>query len=170
MNSWLIGIACAAIAASAATAESGKRPEILTFEGKAFSWEVDNKVVTWDPVAALDNRELLVGDCGRFNISYKGATWCFASEENKGKFEKRMTAFRNIYVPFAGGRCAYGVVRNARDPKGDPRTFVRIGDELVLNGNFDARDSFLLDTQHGMSQARMYFTDALRAGEITPGS
>jgi len=50
--------------------------------------------------------------------------------------------------------------------RGDPRTAVRIGNQLVLNGNFDVRTSFLQDTERNMDNARLRYELALAAGTL----
>ena len=52
--------------------------------------------------------------------------------------------------------------------RGDPRTAVRIGDQLVLNGRFSVRTTFLEDTERNMDNARLRYELALATGNLKP--
>lgn len=54
--------------------------------------------------------------------------------------------------------------------RGDPRTAVRIGDLLVLNGRFVVRTSFLEDTERNIDNARLRYELALAAGTLKPNN
>ena len=50
--------------------------------------------------------------------------------------------------------------------RGDPRTAIRIGDLLVLNGRFAVRTSFLQDTERHVDNARLRYELAIAAGNL----
>ena len=52
------------------------------------------------------------------------------------------------------------------EARGDPRTAVRIGDQLVLNGRFEVRTIFLQDTERNMDNARLRYSLAIEGGKL----
>jgi hypothetical protein len=50
--------------------------------------------------------------------------------------------------------------------KGDPRTAVRIGDHLVLNGRFVVRTRFLQDTERNVDNALLRYALAIEGGKL----
>jgi YHS domain-containing protein len=69
---------------------------------------------------------------GRADITaaYNGATWAFASEENRDKF----LADPAKYAPEYDGHCAYGVAQGGKVP-GNPNLWRIVDDKLYLNIN-----------------------------------
>ncbi|WP_170478560.1 YHS domain-containing (seleno)protein [Ruegeria arenilitoris] len=67
---------------------------------------------------------------GRADITaeYNGATWAFASEENREKF----LANPAYYAPAYDGHCAYGVSRGGKVPA-NPNLWRIVDDKLYLN-------------------------------------
>lgn len=59
---------------------------------------------------------------------YNGATWAFASEENRDKFLEDPA----YYAPQYDGHCAYGVSKGGKVP-GNPNLWRIVDDKLYLN-------------------------------------
>ncbi len=123
-------------------------PEIITFEGHGFAfkdnWQNKDKtkhgsLVVYDVVSAWDGH-ILKGNCVKFEVALKGAKWCFASAENKTRFEKKTEDGENDFLPFAGGRCALGMSWGTLMARGNPLSARVIVDDmgdahLVMHGN-----------------------------------
>lgn len=112
----------AVLAASPAQARS---PDVYT--GLLSSTAVGG----YDPVAYFRERKPVAG---RSDItwSWNGATWRFASAENRETFKQKPEA----YAPAYGGYCAWAVAQGYT-AKGDPRHWKIVGGKLYLN--YDAR-------------------------------
>ncbi len=67
---------------------------------------------------------------GRADITavYNGATWAFASEENRDKFLENPA----FYAPQYDGHCAYGVSKGGKVPA-NPNLWRIVDDKLYLN-------------------------------------
>ena len=142
-------------------------PVIINNDGIGFSRKDDEVTVPYDPVAAFDQHTVVVADCSQFKVELKGLSWCFSTAENAQAFTDATSAEgENHYIPFGGGHCALGLVFDNLAARGDPRTAVRIGDHLVLNGNFDVRARFLTDTDTNMTQAATNFQTAINEGKL----
>jgi|GEM_PF-5996419 len=123
-------------------------PEIITFDGHGFAfkdnWQDKDKtkhgpLAVYDVVSAWDGH-IQKADCAKFKTALKGATWCFASSENKTRFEKKTEEGENAFLPFAGGRCALGMSWGTLTARGNPLSARVIVDDmdnahLVLHGN-----------------------------------
>lgn len=165
------------------------RPAIFVIDGKAFAYQdvieegkegrpaKRGPVVVLDIVAAHDHNPHVVADCEKFSKAHKGATWCFASEENRKLFTESIDAEGDSpFEPAFGGYCAIGLSRmNQMVPGGDPRTAVLIasvsrdaGAVLVLNGSFNARVRFLADTNGRMLLAETGYMTQLRSKVLVP--
>lgn len=90
----------------------------------------------YDVVAYRDLEQTPLGERqpeavpGKASITaeYNGATWAFASEENRDKF----LADPEKYVPRFDGHCAYGVSKGGKVP-GNPNLWRIVGGDLYLN-------------------------------------
>ncbi len=155
------------LAASLHATAQETQPVFINNDGIGFSRKNGDLTVPYDPVAAYDQHTIAVADCSQFRIELNGLSWCFSSAENAQAFSSATTsAGDNHYLPFGGGHCALGLVFNNLAARGDPRTAVRIGDHLVLNGNFDVRARFLTDTDTNMTQAATNFQTAINEGNL----
>lgn len=142
-------------------------PVIINNDDIGFSRMDGELTVPYDPVAAFDQHTIAVADCSQFKVELKGLSWCFSTAENAQAFSAATTdEGENHYIPFGGGHCALGLVFNNLAARGDPRTAVRIGNHLVLNGNFDVRARFLTDTDTNMTQAATNFQTAISEGKL----
>jgi len=81
----------------------------------------------YDTVAYWTEGRPVEGDEG-ITSEYMGATWQFASDENKSLFD----ADPGKYAPQYGGYCAYGVAKDGL-VKIEPENFTLIDDKLYLN-------------------------------------
>lgn len=142
-------------------------PVMINNEGIAFSRMQDGQVIAYDPVAAYDEHTIQVADCNAFKADLKGVSWCFASLTNQESFVGATTETgANRYVPFGGGHCSLGLANGNLTARGDPRTAIRIGNELILNGTFDVRTRFLQDTERNLDNARLRFQLAIQNGDL----
>lgn len=163
----LFGALCALAIASPTFAQE-KQPEIVANQGIAFSRvDDDKKVIAYDVVAAYDDHATMVADCGKFKVDFKGVSWCFVSEENRKKFEAAAKERVNPYIPFGGGYCARGL-SNGNFAHGDPRTHVRAGPDLIVNGSWSVADHFFDHLTARRESARVFYRSSQRTGLITP--
>ncbi|MCB1666180.1 MAG: hypothetical protein KDI28_10390 [Pseudomonadales bacterium] len=150
-----------------ASAMAQQMPDaIINVDGIGFSRMIDGKLVVFDLVAAYDEHSIVEADCARFQSRVQGVNWCFASAEHKTSFDAATEDDRNHYLPFVGGHCAMGMSVGNLEARGDPRTAVRIGNQLVLNGRFDVRTTFLQDTERNMDNARLRYSLAIESGKL----
>lgn len=140
---------------------------IINVDGVGFARMIDGSRVAFDLVSAYDHHSITEADCSRFQSQVKGVSWCFSSAENLQSFEDATTdSGDNHYLPFVGGHCALGMRYGNLAARGDPRTAIRIGDQLVLNGRLDVRTTFLQDTARNMDNALMRYEIAIDNGDL----
>lgn len=152
----------------AAQAQDETHPAIITNDGIGFSRVADDEVIAYDLVEAYDHHRTTVADCAAHQVMLRGATWCFASADNAATFQDATEDGDNHYLPFGGGHCSLGLAFDNLAARGDPRTAVRVGDLLVLNGNFDVRARFLADTEENVENALSNYIDGLESGALVP--
>ena len=87
----------------------------------------------YDPVAYFTQRAPVRGS-NEFRHEWRGATWYFASEENRARF----AADPESYAPKYGGYCAYGVALGSA-PEIDPKAWSIVDGKLYLNYNLPTR-------------------------------
>ena len=142
-------------------------PVMINNNGIAFSRMQDGQVIAYDPVAAYDEHTVQVADCNAFKADLKGVSWCFSSLTNQESFVGATTETgANRYIPFGGGHCSLGLANGNLAARGDPRTAIRIGTELFLNGNLDVRTRFLQDTERNVDNGRLRFQLAIQNGDL----
>lgn len=73
-------------------------------------------------------------------LNYKGATWRFASDENRARFQANPAA----YGPQFGGYCAWAVSQGYIAP-GDPEQWKVVDGKLYLNFNARAKELWEAD-------------------------
>ncbi|MEZ5488746.1 MAG: hypothetical protein R3F50_00305 [Gammaproteobacteria bacterium] len=140
---------------------------IINNDGIGFSRMADGQLIAYDLVAAYDEHMIVEADCSAYKSRLQGVDWCFASAANQSSFEAAtQDNGRNKYLPFVGGHCALGMSVGNLTARGDPRTAVRIGNLLVLNGRFEVRTSFLQDTERNIDNARLRYELAIAAGNL----
>jgi YHS domain-containing protein len=167
-NISLLPVLALALAGSPVLAAAQQVPDaIINNDGVGFSRMVDGQLVAYDLVAAYDDHAIVEADCSAFKAKVQGVSWCFSSAANAQTFEAATQENgRNHYLPFVGGHCAMGMSVGNLRARGDPRTALRIGNQLVLNGNFDVRTNFLQDTERNMDNARLRYELAIAAGTL----
>lgn len=152
------------------TQKQNARPEIVTNQGIAFSrLDEAKQVVAYDTVSAYDDHTTKVADCARFSLVFRGARWCFSSSENQAKFAGASKGVANQYVPFGGGYCARGL-SNGNFAAGDPRTHVRAGSDMILNGSWAVSDNFFDDMSARRAAARVMYRMAQQSGLLVPNN
>lgn len=168
IQQWIAGAAgTLMLTASLAASAQETHPVIINNDGIGFSRKDGEQVLAYDPVAAYDQHMIQLADCATHKVDVKGVSWCFANAENAATFAAATTdSGDNKYIPFGGGHCALGLAFNNLAARGDPRTAVRIGDHLVLNGNFDVRARFLSDTVTNVTNAESNFQSAIAEGKL----
>jgi len=140
---------------------------IVNNEGIGFSRMAEGKLIAYDLVAAYDEHTIVEADCSAFKARVQAVDWCFASAKNQETFTAATQENdSNQYLPFVGGHCAMGVSVGNLVARGDPRTAVRIGNQLVLNGRFEVRTTFLQDSERNMDNARLRYELAIAAGTL----
>jgi YHS domain-containing protein len=93
----------------------------------------------YDPVAYFTTGKPTPG-VTQFTAAYRGATYRFASAENRARF----IATPEIFVPQYGGYCAYAIALN-RIADIDPDEWAIVNDKLYLNNGFLAQTLWSLD-------------------------
>ncbi|MBC6417190.1 MAG: YHS domain-containing protein [Rhodospirillales bacterium] len=130
--------ATAGLTAAAGTAES--KPLVFqTDEGVA--------VLGYDPVAYHLAGKPIKGDPA-YSAEYEGATWLFASAENRDRF----LADPEAYAPAYGGWCAYGMAKGGKVPI-DPAAWSVVDGTLYLNVNKKVRGWWEADMTDYIAQA-----------------
>ena len=92
-----------------------------------------------DAVAYFDQKGPVKGS-KQFSHSWQGATWYFASAENRDKF----AADPERFAPRYGGYCAYAV-SNGYKADIDPRAWSILDGRLYLNYSLGVRDRWNRD-------------------------
>ena len=101
----------------------------------------------YDPVAYFTDSKAVKGD-GKFQSSYNGATYDFASAEHKATFDKDPVK----YAPQFGGFCAYGVAQG-HESRIDPNAFQIVDGRLLLQYSMGVRDKFNQDKDGNLKKA-----------------
>lgn len=156
------------LASLAGVASAQKVPDsIINTDGIGFFRVIDDDLVVFDFVSTYDEYAIVVADCSAFKSRVQGVGGYFSSGKNLSAVDElTQDTGRNHYLPFVGGHCAVGMSMGNLAAKGDPRTAVRIGNQLVLNGRLDVRTSFLRDTERNMDNARLRYELAIAAGNL----
>lgn len=121
-------ILAAALAAAPALAQ---KPEVFTDAGAAIRG--------YDPVAYFTEGKPVRGEADHTH-QWNGATWRFASKQNRDAF----AAAPEKYAPRYGGYCAYGVSNGYTVPTAPEAWSVRDG-RLYLNFSTGVRQKWLED-------------------------
>lgn len=104
--------------------------------GEQYVDETGYALSGYDPVAYFDLKQNPLGERqpeavpGKAGITaeYNGATWAFASQENREKF----LANPEKYAPGYDGHCAYGIAQGGKVP-GNPNLWRIVDGKLYLN-------------------------------------
>ncbi|MDX1953145.1 MAG: YHS domain-containing (seleno)protein [Verrucomicrobiota bacterium] len=101
----------------------------------------------YDPVAFFTDNKPIKGDA-RFPFRYNGATYWFASRENRDLFK----ADSAKYEPLFGGYCAFGVSKG-KLVEIDVDAFQIVDGKLLLQYSKGVRGDFNKDTQGNLARA-----------------
>lgn len=101
-----------------------------------------------DPVAYFDGNGPVEGSADHA-FEWNGATWHFATEENKAKFMADPEAF----APQFGGYCAYAASLGYTAPT-IPEAWTIYEGQLFLNANLRARELWLQDVPGNVAKGR----------------
>lgn len=100
-----------------------------------------------DPVAYFTDGEPVAGDLSH-QLDWYGATWVFASAENRDRFE----ADPKAYAPRFGGYCALAAAKGALAST-VPEAWTIYEDRLYLNNTLRAREIWLQDIPGNIAAA-----------------
>lgn len=106
------------------------------FAGEQYVDETGYAVSGYDVVAYFDMAQAPVGGDqpdpvpgnAAFTADYNGATWAFASAENRDRFAAAPASFAPVY----DGHCAYGVAQGGKVPA-NPELWRIVDGKLYLN-------------------------------------
>src|ERR1700747_94359 len=93
----------------------------------------------YDPVSYFTTGKPMPG-LAQFSTTYNGATYRFASAENRNRF----LAAPEKFLPQYGGYCAYAISLN-KIADIDPDEWAIVNDKLYLNNGFPAKSPWSLD-------------------------
>ena len=110
----------------------------------------------YDPVAYFTQNEAVEGK-EAFEFEWQGATWRFASDENRMLFSNSPEA----YAPQYGGYCAYAVAENSTASI-DPEQFSIVDGKLYLNYNEKIQEKWLRQRDGYIEAADSYWPDLLK--------
>ena len=105
----------------------------------AVNTENGQAIKGYDPVAYFTTGKPTPG-VTQFTTAYKGATYRFASAENRARF----IAAPEKFVPQYGGYCAYAIALN-KIADIDPDEWTIVDDKLYLNNGFLVQTLWSLD-------------------------
>jgi YHS domain-containing protein len=126
----LMGVATAAVA---------QKPEIYADRSGAIRG--------FDPVAYFTENRPVKGSAD-FTHQWKGATWRFASAENRARFAAEPEKF----APQYGGYCAYAVANNSTASI-DPQAWHVVDGKLYLNYSLRVRETWAKDIPGNIRKA-----------------
>ncbi|MGF1462397.1 MAG: YHS domain-containing (seleno)protein [Maricaulaceae bacterium] len=113
----------------------------LAFAGPQFV-NKDNQALNGYDAVAYHTAGAPTKGSAEFTYDYNGATWLFASAENRDLFVTDPAK----YAPAYDGHCAYGVAAGGRKFSGDPEVWTIEDGVLYVNVNQSIGERFLKDT------------------------
>lgn len=116
----------------------------------------DGAIRGYDPVAYFAKTGPAKGS-RQFSHQWRGATWYFASAENRDKF----AASPEQFAPQYGGYCAYGVAHGYA-PEIDPAAWSIVDGKLYLNYSLRVRESWNKDIPGYIRRADANWPAALK--------
>lgn len=148
-NRSILLIVLLAITASAAVAFAIRPGPKLTStsgqeQGESYlvATDADHLAVKgYDVVAYFSDAKATAGSSDH-ESHWRGATWRFASAENKASFDRDPAS----YAPEYGGYCAWGVAAKNDLFEVDPEAWKVVGGKLYLNFNKEVQSTWLDDT------------------------
>jgi YHS domain-containing protein len=118
---WRVLAAAFVLAWALPLTASAASPEIFTGSIRGVA------INGYDPVAYFTERKPVAGKAD-ITWSWKGATWRFATAQNRDAFK----ASPEKYAPQYGGYCAYAVAKGST-AKTEPEAWSIVADKLYLN-------------------------------------
>jgi YHS domain-containing protein len=143
LGSVLLGMALAFAAPQPASAEGVVN---------ASSW-TGTAIEGYDPVAYFEQGQPVEGDSD-YAHEWMGATWYFASAENRNLF----AADPEKYAPQYGGYCAWAVSQGYT-AKIDPQAWAVVDDRLYLNYSLDVQKQWQQDVPGNITKADANWPD-----------
>lgn len=125
-------------------------PAVLLLAGQADPTNKDGKGVAikgYDPVAYFTQSKPVKGSPS-FTHQWMGATWWFASAEDRDQF----AAAPEKFAPKYGGYCAYGVSKN-HTVSIDPEAWRIVEGKLYLNYSKSVQQKWLEDVPGNINAA-----------------
>ena len=107
----------------------------------------------YDPIAYYQQAQPVKGS-SQFSYQWMGATWLFASAENRDRF----TAEPERYAPQYGGYCAYAVSQG-HTASIDPEAWKIVDGKLYLNYSKDVQKKWLQDVPGYIQKADRNWPD-----------
>ena len=101
----------------------------------------------YDPVAFFTQNKPMKGDA-RYQSTYKGAKYYFASAEDKAMFDDKPAK----YAPQFGGFCAYGVSQGHTAPV-KIEAFQIVNGRLLMQYDLDVKNDFNKDQSGNLAKA-----------------
>ena len=101
----------------------------------------------YDPVAFFTQNKPMKGDA-RYQSTYKGAKYYFASAEDKAMFDDKPAK----YAPQFGGFCAYGVSQGHTAPV-KIEAFQIVNGRLLMQYDLDVKNDFIKDQSGNLAKA-----------------
>jgi YHS domain-containing protein len=135
---------------------------MLTYAGAAAAQKAEiyadraGAIRGYDPVAYFTQNAPVKGS-DQFTHQWKGATWRFASAENRDRF----AAAPEKYAPQYGGYCAYGVAQNYAVSI-DPQAWTVVDGKLYLNYSRSVRETWSKDIPGYIRKADANWPQVLR--------
>jgi YHS domain-containing protein len=107
----------------------------------------------YDAVAYFEQSQPVKGS-SQFGYQWQGATWLFASAENRDRFQ----ANPERYAPQYGGYCAYAVSQG-RTASIDPEAWKVVDGKLYLNYSKGVQKKWEQDVPGNIVKADKYWPD-----------
>ncbi len=114
--------------------------QVLALEAISTPWFNNIAIEGYDPVAYFSENAAVKGNKSN-KLEWNGASWHFASAQNKALFQ----ADPEKYAPQYGGYCAWAVSQNSVAGI-KPELFTIIDGKLYLNYNEAVKTKWLVDT------------------------
>ncbi len=148
----LIGVAL--LAGSSGSADAQQKPEIFQAGQDQFG---TNLAVSGFDTVAYHTQNLPVPGTGAFRVSWKGAEWRFATQQNRDLFVQNPER----YAPQFGGYCAFAVAFGSTT-SADPRVFAVRNGKLYLNLNASVQSQWTRDQDNLIRRAEQNWPRVLR--------
>ena len=130
-------------------------PAALAQKPPVFS-DRDGAIRGYDPVAYFDQKGPVKG-AKQFSHPWRGATWYFASAENRDKF----AAEPERYAPRYGGYCAYAVAQGYTADI-DPSAWSIVDGKVYLNYSLGVRERWSKDIPGYIRKADASWPEVLK--------